>query len=150
MSSLRSIVFGCVSDRGLEPTPPRSTKRLQNAPFERQRSTRLKFGVTAVDALKEDNLPDPLVEILVYLAREGVTTTDLFRRPGNATDLKIIMKRLSEGRQILLNNYNFYTLASVVKKFLLKIPGGVFGPDVEYQLLQVLEIDNRMQQHMTS
>jgi len=51
----------------------------------------------------------------VYLAREGVTTTDLFRRPGNATDLKIIMKRLSEGRQILLNNYNFYTLASVVK-----------------------------------
>lgn len=147
MSSLRSFVFGCVSDRGPEPTLPRNTKRLPNAPFERQRSTRLKFGVTLVDALKDDSLPDPLVEILVYLAREGVTTTDLFRRPGNATDLKIIMKRLSEGREIQLNNYNFYTLASVVKKFLLKIPGGVFGPDVEYQLLQVLLIDNRMQQH---
>lgn len=53
--------------------------------------------------------------MLVHIAQEGVTTTDLFRRPGNPTDLKYIMKRLTEGREIQFSNYNFYTLASVIK-----------------------------------
>ena len=51
----------------------------------------------------------------MYIAQEGVTTTDLFRRNGNPTDLKIIIKRLSEGKPIEFTNYNFYTLASVIK-----------------------------------
>ena len=54
-------------------------------------------------------------DMLVYIAKEGVTTTDLFRRPGNPTDAKIIIKRLSEGKEVYFGNYNFYTLASVVK-----------------------------------
>ena len=51
----------------------------------------------------------------MYIAKEGVTTTDLFRRPGNPTDAKVIIKKLSEGREVVFGNYNFYTLASVVK-----------------------------------
>jgi hypothetical protein len=52
---------------------------------------------------------------MVYIAQEGVTTTDLFRRNGNPTDLRMIIKRLSEGKEIDYTNYNFYTLASVIK-----------------------------------
>ena len=51
----------------------------------------------------------------MYIARDGVTTTDLFRRPGNPNDLKHIVKRLNDGRDIDYANYNFYTLASVIK-----------------------------------
>ena len=51
----------------------------------------------------------------MYIAQEGVATADLFRRPGNDNDARIIMKKLAEGREIILPNYNFYTLASVVK-----------------------------------
>lgn len=46
---------------------------------------------------------------------------DLFRRPGSQADLKVIMKKLSEGQEIALNDYNFYTLASVIK-----VPQNVF------------------------
>ena len=53
--------------------------------------------------------------MLVYIAKEGVTTTDLFRRPGNPNDSKLIMKRLAEGKEVVFTNYNFYTLASVLK-----------------------------------
>lgn len=53
--------------------------------------------------------------MMVYIAQEGVTTTDLFRRNGNPTDLRMIIKRLSEGKDVDYSNYNFYTLASVIK-----------------------------------
>ncbi len=53
--------------------------------------------------------------MLVYIAQEGVATTDLFRRPGNPNDAKVIMKKLTEGKEVTFTNYNFYTLASIVK-----------------------------------
>ena len=56
----------------------------------------------------------------MYIAQEGVTTTDLFRRPGNPTDAKIIMKRMQEGKEVAFQNYNFYTLATVVKVFFVQ------------------------------
>lgn len=54
-------------------------------------------------------------DVLVYIAKEGVATADVFRRPGNPNDIRRIVKRLSEGRQVIFPNYSFYTLASVVK-----------------------------------
>ena len=65
------------------------------------------FYTICCDSFKQD--------MLVYIAQEGVTTTDLFRRPGNPTDLRTIVKRMSEGREVQLTSYNFYTLASVIK-----------------------------------
>lgn len=54
-------------------------------------------------------------DVIVYIAREGVATSDLFRRPGSHTDLKLIVRRLAEGSPVQLSDYNFYTLASVIK-----------------------------------
>ena len=54
-------------------------------------------------------------ELLVYVAREGLNTRDIFRRPGNPTDTRRVVKRLSEGKPVIFSNYSFYTLASVVK-----------------------------------
>lgn len=42
-------------------------------------------------------------------------TADVFRRPGNPNDMRRIVKRLTEGKQVIYANYSFYTLASVVK-----------------------------------
>nr|KAG5704004.1 hypothetical protein BaRGS_032093 [Batillaria attramentaria] len=85
-------------------------------------------------------------DILVYIAKEGVATADVFRRPGNPNDIRRITKRLSEGKQVIFPNYSFYTLASVVKKFLLKTPGGVLTAEGEETLLQVLTLGHRMDQ----
>ena len=37
----------------------------------------------------------------------------------------------------------------MLQKFLMRIPGGVFGAKVEKRLLGVLELDNRMEQYDT-
>ena len=54
-------------------------------------------------------------ELLVYVAKEGVNTVDIFRRPGNPSDIRRVVKRLSEGKPVIFSNYSFYTLASVIK-----------------------------------
>ncbi|GFR59839.1 rho GTPase-activating protein 20 [Elysia marginata] len=128
----RNVFSGCVSDRSSQ--------------TEVLRSQKLKFGASLSSALKHGYLPGPLVDILVYIAQEGVGTADVFRRPGNPNDTRRIVKRLTEGKQVIYANYSFYTLASVVKKFLLKIPGGIFTPEGEEQLLNVLTIDDKMRQ----
>ncbi|KAK3097207.1 hypothetical protein FSP39_007494 [Pinctada imbricata] len=74
-------------------------------------------------------------------------TADLFRRPGNPGDTRRIVKRMSEGKPVIFQNYNLYTLTSVVKKFLLRIPGGIFGEEGEETLLKVLNMKHKMEQY---
>lgn len=38
-----------------------------------------------------------------------------------------------------MDNFSVYTIASVLKKFLRKIPGGIFGKDIEQQFFQIIE-----------
>nr|XP_022292705.1 uncharacterized protein LOC111103605 isoform X2 [Crassostrea virginica]XP_022292813.1 uncharacterized protein LOC111103676 isoform X2 [Crassostrea virginica] len=130
MAMLRSVFGGCVSDRSHE------TMRLK----------KLKFGAPISTALKNGYLPIPLMELLVYIAHEGMNTADLFRRPGNPRDTQRIVKRMSEGKPVIFQNYNLYTLTTVVKKFLLRLPGGIFGKDGEATLLSVLTLQHKMEQ----
>ena len=37
--------------------------------------------------------------------------------------------------------FSVNTIASVLKKFLRKIPGGIFGPDNEAELFSVIDMD---------
>lgn len=41
-----------------------------------------------------------------------------------------------------MDNFSVYTIASVVKKFLRKIPGGVFGKEYEKQLFAIIQLDS--------
>jgi hypothetical protein len=43
-----------------------------------------------------------------------------------------------QGRLVNIQNYSVNTIASVLKKFLRKIPGGIFGPDNEALLFRYL------------
>jgi len=45
-----------------------------------------------------------------------------------------------------MDNFSVYTIASVLKKFLRKIPGGVFGKENETQLFTVIQLDSIEQQ----
>ena len=127
----RNVFGGCVSDRSTEA----------------MRRQKLKFGVPLHIALKNGYIPISLVELLVYISHEGMNTADLFRRPGNPSDTRRIVKRLSEGKPVIFQNYNLYTLASVVKKFLLRLPGGIFSADGEETLLRVLALGHKMEQY---
>ena len=37
--------------------------------------------------------------------------------------------------------FSVNTIASVLKKFLRKIPGGIFGPDNETELFSIIDMD---------
>ena len=45
-----------------------------------------------------------------------------------------------------MQNYSLNTIASVLKKFLRKIPGGIFGPENEAALFNMINIDDPQQQ----
>ncbi|VDD83541.1 unnamed protein product [Mesocestoides corti] len=105
-----------------------------------RRPTKIHFNVRMVDAFKSENVASQLRDLLVYIAREGVAVTDLFRRPGNLQSIKKIIADLESGRPINWTDYNFYTLANIAKRFLLHIEGGILGEEAEEALLKALEI----------
>lgn len=41
-----------------------------------------------------------------------------------------------------IDSYSVYTIASVLKKFLRKIPGGIFGYENEIKLFNVIKLDD--------
>lgn len=60
-------------------------------------------------------------ELLRYMSEGGVTVPDIFRRPGNTAEQKKLIKKLTEGKHVNFSDYNFYTLASVIKVSLINM-----------------------------
>lgn len=56
--------------------------------------------------------------------------------------MKKLTHFLQTGRLINMDNFSVYTIASVLKKFLRKIPGGVFGKETEQRLFQIIEMND--------
>lgn len=108
------------------------------------KSIKIKFGVPLEKLSQKSchHLPKPLFDLLVYLAQEGVKTNDLFRRPGNSTQMKKIIEMLSSGLEIDWSDYNLYTVANVVKKYFISLPGGLFGRKFELMLLSTYSMSD--------
>ena len=45
-----------------------------------------------------------------------------------------------------IQNYSLNTIASVMKKFLRKIPGGIFGPENEAELFHLINLPDKEEQ----
>lgn len=60
------------------------------------------------------------------------------------------MKKLSHflqaGRLVNIDNFSVYTIASVLKKFLRKIPGGIFGRINEQRLFHIITLESMEEQ----
>lgn len=74
------------------------------------------------------------------LNKEAPTRKDVFRAPGHQGAMKKLIHFLQTGRLINMDNFSVYTIASVLKKFLRKIPGGIFGKDIEQQFFRIIEM----------
>uniref|UniRef100_A0A5K3FXS0 Rho-GAP domain-containing protein n=1 Tax=Mesocestoides corti TaxID=53468 RepID=A0A5K3FXS0_MESCO len=81
------------------------------------------------------SIPEPVFTLFAFLARQGVHISDLFRRPGNINQMKVISSSLAKGELVDWSAYNVYTVANVAKRFLLSVPGGIFGEQNERRLL---------------
>lgn len=80
------------------------------------------------------------------LNKEAPFRKDVFRAPGHQGAMKKLIHFLQTGRLVNMDNFSVYTIASVLKKFLRKIPGGVFGRVAEQRLFRSMELaDTRAQ-----
>ena len=70
----------------------------------------------------------------------------MFRAPGHQGNMKKLIHFLQTGRLVNMDNFSVYTIASVLKKFLRKIPGGIFGREREQQLFTVIQLESIEQQ----
>ncbi|CDS43673.1 RhoGAP [Echinococcus multilocularis] len=84
---------------------------------------------------RKTSIPEPVFTLFAFLARQGIHISDLFRRPGNISQMKVISSSLAKGVVVDWSAYNVYTVANVAKRFLLSVPGGIFGEHNERRLL---------------
>ncbi|XP_031640026.1 unconventional myosin-IXa isoform X2 [Contarinia nasturtii] len=109
------------------------------------RLEKVKFGVTLDEVCKPD-IPGPLLVLILKLNKEAPSRKDVFRAPGHQGAMKKLIHFLQAGRLVNVDNYSVYTIASVLKKFLRKIPNGIFGREVESALFKIIEIEDEVEQ----
>ncbi|KAF5282181.1 hypothetical protein FQR65_LT02878 [Abscondita terminalis] len=109
-----------------------------SGPYPR-RLEKVKFGVPLEEVCKND-IPGPLLVLILKLNKEAPYRKDVFRAPGHQGAMKKLTHFLQTGRLLNMDNFSVYTIASVLKKFLRKIPGGIFGKDVELQFFQIIDM----------
>lgn len=101
------------------------------------RMEKVKFGVP-FDQICKPDIPGPLLVLILKLNKEGPNKRDVFRAPGHQANMKKLIHFLQAGRLVNIANFSVHTIASVVKKFLRKLPDGVFGVEAEKQLFDIL------------
>ncbi|XP_050300416.1 uncharacterized protein LOC126738962 [Anthonomus grandis grandis] len=111
-----------------------------SGPYPR-RLEKVKFGVPLEEVCKND-IPGPLLVLILKLNKEAPYRKDVFRAPGHQGAMKKLIHFLQTGRLVNMDNFSVYTIASVLKKFLRKVPGGIFGRDVEMKFFEVIEIQD--------
>merc|ERR1719392_54453 len=101
---------------------PRSGQGHPGLPYHR-RLEKVKFGVPLDQVCKRD-IPGPLLVMLLKLNKEGPFKKDVFRAPGHQGNMRKLIHFLQQGRLVNIQSFSVNTIASVLKKFLRKVPGG--------------------------
>merc|ERR1719412_869303 len=117
-------------------------------PYHR-RLEKVKFGVPLDQVCKKD-IPGPLLVMLLKLNKEGPYKKDVFRVPGHQGNMKKLIHFLQQGRLVNIHSFSVNTIASVLKKFLRKLPGGIFGPDNEAELFRVIKAGTEHEKLVTA
>uniref|UniRef100_A0A5S6QE76 Rho-GAP domain-containing protein n=1 Tax=Trichuris muris TaxID=70415 RepID=A0A5S6QE76_TRIMR len=110
------------------------------SPYVR-RIEKVKFGVSASEAFSHD-IPATLLVLLLRVNKLGPLRKDIWRAPGNQAHVRKLIHIMQHGRLVNIEHFSIYTAASVIKKFLSKLNGGIFGADNEQILFGCLEIQD--------
>ncbi|KAH8246175.1 hypothetical protein KR038_001823 [Drosophila bunnanda] len=117
------------------------------APAYPYRLEKVKFGVPLEEVCKHNNnIPGPLLVLILKLNKESPNRRDVFRAPGHQGTMKKLIHFLQAGRLVNVDNYSVFTIASVLKKFLRKIPNGIFGRSGEMELFAINDLQNESEQ----
>lgn len=109
------------------------------------RLEKVKFGIPLDEVCKPD-IPGPLLVLILKLNKEAPLRRDVFRAPGNQSAMRKLIHFLQAGRLVNVDNYSVHTIASVLKKFLRKIPNGIFGLEVEMEMFKIFDLTDEQEQ----
>ncbi|GMS84297.1 hypothetical protein PENTCL1PPCAC_6472, partial [Pristionchus entomophagus] len=105
--------------------------------YRGHRIEKVKFGVPINEAFLHD-IPATLLVLLLKVNKEGPAKKDIWRAPGNQAHVRKLSHIMQNGRLVNISNFSVYTAASVIKKFLSKLPGGIFGVENERLLFNAV------------
>ncbi|KAI7697523.1 Rho GTPase-activating protein 20 [Sarcoptes scabiei] len=102
------------------------------------RIEKVKFGAPLENVCCTHNdIPSPLLVMILKLHKEAPFKKDVFRAPGNQANMRKLIQFLQNGRLVNIENFSVHTIASVLKKFLRKLPSGIFGLQNERRLFEM-------------
>uniref|UniRef100_A0A915Q5C6 Rho-GAP domain-containing protein n=1 Tax=Setaria digitata TaxID=48799 RepID=A0A915Q5C6_9BILA len=110
----------------------------------RGRIEKVKFGVPIEEAFAHD-IPATLLVLLLKVHKDGPAKKDIWRAPGNQAQVRKLSHIMQHGRLVNIANFSVYTAASVIKKFLSKLPGGIFGLENEHKLFDLYNISSDLE-----
>lgn len=96
---------------------------------------KVRFGTRIEDAFPKE-IPATLLVLLLKVNKEGPAKKDIWRAPGNHAQIRTLARHMRDGTLVNISHFDEKTVASVIKLFLSKIPGGIFGHENEKRLFE--------------
>jgi len=89
-----------------------------------------------------DQLPQPIIDMLVELRNKGSQTVGIFRKSANARQVREMRERIDSGEEMDWSNVSAVVTAVVFKDFLRSLPDSLLGSAMYDQWLQVATMDS--------
>ncbi|XP_030636693.1 rho GTPase-activating protein 20-like [Chanos chanos] len=98
------------------------------------------FGLPLSSLCKDNTLPKPIMDMLVFLYQEGPFTRGIFRRSAGAKACRELRDRLDTGAEdIQLTHESIFIIAAVFKDFLRNIPGSLLSSELYEQWMNAMD-----------
>ncbi|KAJ1113715.1 hypothetical protein NDU88_001957 [Pleurodeles waltl] len=97
------------------------------------------FGLPLSAICENDNLPKPVLDMLISLYQAGPFTKGIFRRSANAKSCRELKDKLDSEADVHLDCESIFATASVLKDFLRNIPDSIFSTKLCDKWVAVLD-----------
>nr|XP_012606977.1 rho GTPase-activating protein 20-like isoform X1 [Microcebus murinus]XP_012606978.1 rho GTPase-activating protein 20-like isoform X1 [Microcebus murinus]XP_012606979.1 rho GTPase-activating protein 20-like isoform X1 [Microcebus murinus]XP_012606981.1 rho GTPase-activating protein 20-like isoform X1 [Microcebus murinus]XP_012606982.1 rho GTPase-activating protein 20-like isoform X1 [Microcebus murinus]XP_012606983.1 rho GTPase-activating protein 20-like isoform X1 [Microcebus murinus]XP_01 len=97
------------------------------------------FGVSLKNICKNDNLPKPIMDILLFLNEKGPLKEGVFFVPANIEYCRQLKEKLNCGVPVQLYWENAFVLASILMDFLKEIPGSILSSNLYNEWVSVMD-----------
>lgn len=92
------------------------------------------FKVDLAESAPESDYPEEIKNLIEHITKKGLKSDGIFRRSPNKEMLDIIIQLIDSHQHINYDDYDIYTLASVLKEFIRDLPKTLI-PESSYDLL---------------
>ncbi|XP_016049501.2 rho GTPase-activating protein 20 [Erinaceus europaeus] len=105
------------------------------------------FGASLGDICTGEDLPRPIMDLIIYLYKKGPLTVGIFRLSASARAIREFKEKLqlnfSSGVEVNLDMESPILVAAVLKEFLRNIPGSLLSSEFYHCWICIVDEENR-------